>query len=54
MIINIVLLVGVLAAIASWVVAVRLLQSDRFSGAVAPSTSLDSNRRDDVLAYTTL
>jgi hypothetical protein len=54
MLINIVLVLGVFAVIASWVVAVRLISSDKFAGPAATSTPVDSTRRDDVLASTTL
>ena len=49
MFLNLLLLLGVLAIIASWIVAVRLVQSDKFSGPVAGKTPAESIRRNDVL-----
>jgi hypothetical protein len=54
MIISIALIVGVLAVVGSWLAAVRFIQSDKFSAAVAANSTVDTHRRDDVLAYTTL
>lgn len=54
MLISIFLVLGTLAVVASWVVAVRLLQSDKFSGAVTGHTTTESNRRNEVMANTTL
>ena len=54
MLLNIVLIVGVLAVIASWVVAVRLVKSDKFSGPVAGGISAESSRRAHVLAGSTI
>jgi hypothetical protein len=46
---TITLLVGVLAVIASWVVAVRLIESEKASSPLT-TTSHDAQRKDDVLA----
>ena len=54
MLINLLLVLGTLAVIGSWVVAVRILQSDKFADTAADHTVTDSNRRNEVLASTTL
>jgi len=54
MIINILLVLGTLAVIGSWVVAVRILQSDKFADTATGHAVTDSDRRNEVLASTTL
>jgi hypothetical protein len=54
MLINVLLVLGTLAVIGSWVVAVRILQSDKGAGTAVGQTLTDSNRRNEVLASTTL
>lgn len=51
--IAIVLAIGVLVVVASWIVAVRLVESPRFSGTVAGATA-QAGRRDDVLVGASL
>jgi hypothetical protein len=50
---TIVLALGVLAVVASWIVAFRLIANDKFSGTVADETA-QGGRRDDVLVGATL
>ena len=47
---NIVLIVGVLAIVASWVVAVRLIRSDNAASTITAQSTDQDTRRQDVLA----
>jgi len=53
MFLNLLLLLGIIAIIASWVVAVRLVQSDKFAGPVAGKVPAESSRGTDVLVSST-
>lgn len=54
MLINILLVLGTLAVIGSWVVAVRLLQSDKFSDTELGQAPATNSPRVDVLANSAL
>lgn len=50
MLINLLLVLGTLAVIGSWVVAVSLLRSDRFADTTIGQSPATNDHRTDVLA----